>query len=267
VAEYSGAIYENDYATAIAVDATGSIYVTGSSCGDYATVKYDSAGVEQWVAIYGYYTGGDLANGIAVDNAGHIYITGGCGGGYAYYATVKYDTAGTELWVAVYNGWVNAADVAEAITVDNAGNVYVTGWSAGYGTGYDYATVKYNKFGVEQWAARYNGPGTGNDEAYAIALDNSGNIFVTGKSFDSNTGDDYTTIKYSPVGIEESKRALAKENELITTIFSGSLRVPVDMKYRVFDITGRVVEPDRIQPGIYFLEIDDKIVQKVIKVR
>jgi hypothetical protein len=36
---------------------------------------------------------------------------------------------------------------------------------------------------------------------------------------------------------------------------------------KVFDITGRVVEPTKIQPGIYFIEVDGKITKKVIKVR
>ena len=34
-----------------------------------------------------------------------------------------------------------------------------------------------------------------------------------------------------------------------------------------FDITGRVVEPDKIQPGIYFVEVDGVVAQKVVKVR
>jgi hypothetical protein len=36
---------------------------------------------------------------------------------------------------------------------------------------------------------------------------------------------------------------------------------------RVFNITARTVGPDKIRPGIYFLEIDNEIVQKVIKIR
>ena len=53
----------------------------------------------------------------------------------------------------------------------------------------------------------------------------------------------------------------------ISTIISGSLLLPKGKKWRVFDIMGRVVTPDRIQPGIYFIEIDGKITKKVVKVR
>jgi len=40
-----------------------------------------------------------------------------------------------------------------------------------------------------------------------------------------------------------------------------------DRKCKVFDIMGRVVAPDKIQPGIYFIEVDGVVTQKVVKVR
>ena len=57
------------------------------------------------------------------------------------------------------------------IAADDAGNVYVTGYSISSGTYSDYATVKYNTAGVEQWAARYSETGTNSDRAYALAVD------------------------------------------------------------------------------------------------
>jgi len=50
------------------------------------------------------------------------------------------------------------------------------------------------------WVRRYNGPGNGDDKAVALAVDDSGNVYVTGSSFDSATGYDFATIKYYPNG-------------------------------------------------------------------
>jgi hypothetical protein len=84
-----------------------------------------------------------------------------------------------EAWVARYNGPLNFDDEARAIAIDGAGNSYVTGWSAGYGTGYDYTTIKYNPAGQEEWVACRDGH-VEPDVPSAIAVDGSGNVYVTG---------------------------------------------------------------------------------------
>ncbi|TET23124.1 MAG: hypothetical protein E3J71_03640, partial [Candidatus Stahlbacteria bacterium] len=163
VARYDGPASSWDEARAIAVDGSGNVYVTGSSPGsngdsDYATVKYSPAGTEEWVARYnGPANDDDYAQAIAVDGSGNVYVTGNSYGSGADYATVKYNTSGVEQWVARYDGSASGRDYARAIAVDDAGNVYVTGGSIGSGADYDYATVKYNTSGVEQWVARYDG--------------------------------------------------------------------------------------------------------------
>jgi uncharacterized delta-60 repeat protein len=210
VARYSGPGNDMDFANAIAVDASGNVYVTGSSRGsgtgfDYATVKYDSSGQQLWVARYnGPGNGDDEAYGIAVDASGDVYVTGYSGGSDTGndYATIKYNSAGQEQWVARYNGPSNSNDYGKAIGIDGSGNIYVTGSSIG-SSGFDYATVKYDSSGQEQWVARYNGPGNEDDEPYAMAVDSSGNVHVTGYSTGSGTGYDYTTIKYNASGTEE----------------------------------------------------------------
>jgi hypothetical protein len=73
----------------------------------------------------------------------------------------------------------------------------------------------------------------------------------------------------TPVGVEERPivEPVEKQQNLSATIFRGPLQLSEGKKCKVFDITGRIVEPDGIAPGVYFLEIDNKVVQKVIKIK
>lgn len=209
VAGYSGP--GTDDATGIALDNSGNIYVTGGSAGevtnvDFATIKYDPTGVQLWVQIYnGPVNGGDKANAIKVDGSGNVYVTGistGVGGNYDF-VTIKYNTNGVQQWVQRYDGPGNGDDVPYSLALDGSGSVYVTGWSIGSGTGHDFATIKYNSTGVQQWIRRYNGDGNGLDESHSIALDNSGSIFITGPSSGNGTGSDFATIKYNSSGVQQ----------------------------------------------------------------
>jgi hypothetical protein len=234
VARYNGPGNGSDRANALAVDATGNVYVTGGSEGsdtllDYATIKYDSAGNLLWVARYNGL--GNVsrrfnsATALAVDAAGNVYTTGssgslhiGPGTGFQDYATVKYDSAGNPLWVARYNGPDNVpqhSNSSTALAVDAAGNVYVTGGSAsvpGLLT-HDYATIKYDSAGNPLWVARYNGPDNSDDNASALAVDNVGNVYVTGLSRGSGTGNEYATVKYDSAG---NLLWVARYNEPVT---------------------------------------------------
>jgi hypothetical protein len=86
------------------------------------------------------------------------------------------------------------------VTADTSGNVYVTGSSLGSSGSSNYATVKYDSNGNQVWVARYDGPGTGNDTALKITVDQFDNVYVTGKSSGIGTGEDLTTIKYDSNG-------------------------------------------------------------------
>jgi hypothetical protein len=151
-----------------------------------------------WVERYsGPLNSWNRATAIAMDSAGNVYVTGisWVEDNADDYATIKYDTDGNVIWEARYNGSSNSSDFAHAIAVDVAGNVYVTGKSKDV-TNYDYATVKYDSGGNELWVAHYNGTGNGADIAEYIAVDATGNVYVTGQSDNAGESSDYATIKY-----------------------------------------------------------------------
>lgn len=208
-ARYNGTGNGDDVAQSLVIDNSGNVYITGKSYGgstntDYATVKYDSNGIQQWFSRYN--AGGpavDNAHSIAIDNSGNVYVTGYSSGNDRDYLTIKYNSSGVLQWLQRYNGTGNGFDEAWGIAVDALGNVYVTGESVGNVGTNDYLTVKYNVTGIQQWVARYNGPANSIDIAHALALDSLGNIYVTGQSSGSSSNRDYTTLKYNSSGVQQ----------------------------------------------------------------
>ena len=207
-ARYDNNIKGADEAKAIAVDSAGNVYVTGRSYGgttsgfDLVTIKYNPSGIKQWESRYDNGNGVDEATAIAVDSTGNVYVTGKSQGSNTGldYATIKYalnSPTGNPEWVRRYDNNINGTDEATAIALDSTGNVYVTGRSQGSNTGLDYATIKYDNAGNLIWRARYNNKDVnGDDEAAAIALDSAGNVYVTGRSRGGTKGLDYATVKY-----------------------------------------------------------------------
>jgi len=197
-------------ASAVAVDGSCNVVVTGSSSGDFYTAKYAAAnGALLWEKRYNNGTGNnyDNAYAVAVDGSGNVVVTGRSAAGfhaccsepfYDWY-TAKYAAAdGALLWEKRYDGPANSDDRAQAVAVDNSGNVVVTGYSENSSGISDYYTAKYAAAnGALLWEQRYNGPANGWDEARAVAVDGSGNVAVTGYSSGTNGYGNYYTVKYA----------------------------------------------------------------------
>ncbi|MBN8584530.1 MAG: SBBP repeat-containing protein [Ignavibacteria bacterium] len=208
---YNGSSNGSDYANDIKIDLAGNIIVTGTSQGsndlNYMTIKYNSAGVQQWIRTYDGLQGEDVAEAVAVDFSGNVFVTGRSsvsGSGFNFY-TQKMNSSGTVLWGTYYNGPGNGDDKAHAIVVDALGNVYVGGVSTGSGTGPDFCLVKYNAAGVQQWAYRYNAPANSWDELVDFKIDAAGNnLYLTGfGNYGAPDYSDYVTIKVNSAGTQQ----------------------------------------------------------------
>jgi len=235
----------DDFGWDIALDQNNNVCVTGFASdiitgADIVTLKYDNLGNQQWVSIYsGETDNSDEARSIAIDTLNNIYVTGyswGNGTG-PNYITIKYDPTGNEQWVRMYNGIGNSWDWATSIATDNFNNVYISGFiSVLNPLSSDIATIKYNSSGVEQWVKTYNGPGNGNDFANSLNLDNLGNIYVAGSSYDSASLSDFVTIQYNPEGTQQWVQVYNGLRDSTDQAFS----IAVDNEYNVF-VTGTSV--------------------------
>jgi hypothetical protein len=79
-----------------------------------------------------------------------------------------------------------------AVAADGHGHVVVTGYSSAGSANYDYATIWYDTNGAPLSTNRFNG------YTAALGVDTSGNVFVTGTSW-NGTNDESVTIKYALV--------------------------------------------------------------------
>jgi DNA-binding beta-propeller fold protein YncE len=150
---YSGRAAGDDQAYSVAVSPTGkAVFVTGYSQGpegtyDYATIAYKATtGARLWVTrLAGPLAGGfgDRADSVAVSPSGsRVYVTGETANDAAY-RTVAYSAAtGAQLWLQQYRG-AGLGSKAFSVAVSRLGTVFVTGYSVGDASGFDYVTIAY----------------------------------------------------------------------------------------------------------------------------
>ncbi len=183
----------------VAADANGNIYAIGRTAGDCLIVKYTPDSSFVWAKTYnGPANGQDILYKLAIDSNGNVCACGestGVGTDQDC-LTLKYSPGGALLWARTCNGPADGWDLLEAIALDSAGNVYVTG-SIETATDSDYVTIKYSPDGNPLWTAFYGGIVSGWDEAYAIAVDSDANVVVTGFSQGATSTADIATVKYN----------------------------------------------------------------------
>lgn len=265
-------IDSNDFAVNIAIDVQGFVYTAGNvetlnQGVNIALVKYNNAGVQQWVRYYNAASNGyDAVRDMKIDASGNIYMTG-----FSFstvsnfdYITVKYNSAGTYLWAARYIGDYLAGDnVATGIALDGSGNIYVTGGSRESAAGSDITTIKYNNSGSMIWAMKQNGSVNTSyqENGRCISVDNINNVFVAGV----NDQSDAIVMKYVqvPIGIQQTGNGIPAKFMLrqnypnpfnpVTNI-EFSLPHSGNVKLAVYDILGRevlILADQKLNPGNY----------------
>ncbi|GAA3999809.1 hypothetical protein GCM10022408_08510 [Hymenobacter fastidiosus] len=224
-----------DYAYALATDAAGNAYLTGSiyesatfgtitlaNTGaadneDGFVVKYDTQGTVQWAQRFGVATNGDSGSSIAVDAAGNVAV-----GGYTdYFYNGTED--GTSIFVGRYNSqgarlWSQKITPAETsyisgygVAYDGKGGLYMTGNFLGSLTfgpttltaantdNGDLYAVRFDGQGKTVWADKVTSPGRDNGViGLDVATDGLGNAYVVGAVGGNAT---FGTIATSGVGI------------------------------------------------------------------
>lgn len=235
-----------ELANSVAVDDSGNVFLTGYfwwtvdfgggdlvSAGqrDIVLAKYGPTGAHVWSKRFGD-TGVDEANSVAVDDSGNVFLTGkfedliDFGGGnlistgFHDIFLAKFDATGTHLWSQRF-GATGAIEASEAnsVATDDSGNVFITGDftdTVDFGGGNlvsdgsnDIFLAKYSSNGTHLWSQAFGT--TSIDIGYAIATDDSGNVFMTGVFVgDVNFGGgvlsstffsaDIVVAKYGPTG-------------------------------------------------------------------
>lgn len=271
--KYYGQFGRGGIARSVTTDNNRNVYITGSlltnGWQDLIILKLDSSGNILWDYSYdGTGNQYDMGHSIEVDSLGNSYVVGDSDGGPASmmdYITIKLDSNGNQQWAERYVG-SNAYDYGHDISIDNSGNVFVTGESY-YGANFipGFSTVKYDSSGNFKWEVRDTSSGF----ALKIDTDDLNNVYVFGSNVRNSSYLHFTTIKYfdMPTAITEHNQ---DKNVLITIAPNPSNGVfkinsiKNILSIKIYSIIGRVVYQSHQmqnidltnQPkGIYYCEI------------
>jgi hypothetical protein len=257
-------------------------------------LKFDNSGVRQWATYYGG-TNGELGTSIAVGNA-RVYVTGFTlspdfptydPGGGAYYQgqlggstdcsdafILQFYHSGTRRWATYYGGMDN--EWPYSIALDGSGSgvhkIFLTGYTQSPdfptydpgGGAYYQGTftasnrnafiLKFDALGGRWWATYYGG--SINDQGYSIAVDGSGNVFVTGYArspdfplFDPGGGAYYQPVTIGPYNIFILKFTNTGIRRWATCYTGGSYEVGTSI---AVDDSGNVFVTGWTLSGSYF---------------
>jgi hypothetical protein len=174
---------------AVAASGDGAYVLT-----EHYRLAYDLAGTERWRVLDTAF----IAAALSREPQGGVVVTGTArvgNGLVSNFVTVEYAASGVERWRVTDEG--NSSQ-ANAIAVDSAGNVIVSGGSNGA-----YVTIKYGPDGIVKWKSR--GPNAQSEAS--LAVDAAGNVYQAGLTR-TNTPFDYVTTKFDANGVEQWRNSV-----------------------------------------------------------
>jgi hypothetical protein len=241
----------------------GTAFGYGAGSG-FVLIKVDPEGTMLWCQGYTDQWSWGVGNDVLETNDGCLTA---CGGWFHWHSgiyLIRTDANGDTLWTKSFcEGIAYSLDRA-AYSLDRTfdGGYIMAGEKSG-----DAVCIRTDSLGDTLWTAVYGGPE--DNVFYSVLQTSDGGYVMVGETSSFGAGNaDVWIVKLGPdVGVAENKNIIFEYENRFTTIFRGPLQLPAGKKCKVFDITGRIVEPDKIQPGIYFIEVDGELVQKVVKVR
>lgn len=204
-----GTVGKNDFASALVVDGSGYIYMSGSTYSTYLNgqtnaggrdgylVKMDPAGNLQWTIILGS-SGDDSVTSLALDmSTGNIIVVGSTLGNLGSTVNLvgstvnlggtdlfvgRFDSSGARIWLEQFG--TSGNDSANAVVIDHSGFIYVSGTTDGSFDsnanlgGTDAFLMKLNSNGTKAWVKQIGS--ADDDTSNALGVDSSDEIYIAG---------------------------------------------------------------------------------------
>jgi uncharacterized delta-60 repeat protein len=269
VYRYNGSGNYQDHWYAILYGTDGNIYAAGDVCAgvnqNFIVLSLADIGDTNWTYIYDGMDG--AAYSLACGSDSSVYAAGYTSDGYPDFTVVSLTPNGTVNWEYMYNGSANFYDAAYSLVQGDDGIIYIAGGCFNAGTDNDFTVMSLASAGDTQWIYTYDGPVSMYDCAGSVAYGADGNIYAAGNSIGNGTSFDLVVVSLpSDMGIKE-KTNTVYGNRFLPCIVRGHIVLPKDINCKIFDITGRQIHTLDPAPGIYFIEVDGEIRQKVIKIK
>jgi hypothetical protein len=186
--QLDGPLHVDDNAQAIALAKTGDVYVGGflnlnpiqSNPLSWVVVKLSGTrGTQLWQQQFPGAFSSDSVFALAVDDAGDVIAGGSFNGFFALRKLSGLD--GSTLWVREIKVTDDRVGAATAVKIDSAGDVFAVGYVAGRNQ-HDMCAVKVSGMdGSEIWRHVIDGPSSGPDYGYGLAISPLGDIVITGQ--------------------------------------------------------------------------------------